>query len=186
MMGMLALILMPQMKQVLDEQKVLKMILIHDLAEALTTDIPVWQGVQSKEEKSAAEKEAITHILGSLDSQTGQDLLKIWEEYEERQSPEAQFVKALDTLDVITQHNVSPIESWDDNDYLWQLSPLQNAFFDFDPFLRQIKDEIDAWSIKKVEQVGMLHKLDQAELKKKKPSHPTPGEKGLAVQGNAG
>lgn len=169
MMGMLALILLPKMKVVLNEQKVLKMILVHDLAEAVTTDLPVWEGVENKTEKEISEKKAIREIFGTLDSETSQDLLKIWEEYEDRKSPEALFIKALDTLDVIVQHNVADLETWDNNDYLWQLSPLQNDFFDFDPFLREIKEEIDNWSIEKVKQVNKLEKLDQAELKKRRP-----------------
>lgn len=167
MMGVLAVILMPQMKQKLDEQKVLKMILIHDLAEAVTADMPVWQGQQNKVQKEAAEREAIHQIFQSIDSEISQELLQIWEEYEERTSFEARFVKAIDTLDVITQHNLAPIESWDDNDYLWQISSLQDAFFDVDPFLRQIKDTIDEWSIEKVAKVHNLDKLDQIELKKR-------------------
>jgi len=168
MMGMLALILLPKMKISLDELKVIKMILVHDLAEAITEDMPVWQGVENKTQKALAEKKAMASILSTLDNKTSQDLLKICEEYEDRKSPEALFVKALDTLDVIVQHNSADIKSWDDNDYLWQLSPLQDEFFDFDPFLRKIKKEIDKATIEKVEKVKKLDKLNQTELKKRR------------------
>lgn len=167
MMALLALVIMPQLKQKLDQTKVLKMIIIHDLAEAVTADMPIWEGVENKAVKIAAEKKAITKILAHLDEATQQELLHLWEEYEERTSPEARFVKAIDTMDVITQHNVAPLETWEDNDYLWQLSPLQNSFFDVDEFVRKVKDEIDAWSIKKVAAADNLAKLDQEELKKR-------------------
>lgn len=167
-MCMLALAVLPQMQQSLNAQKVLSMIIIHDLAEAITADIPVWQGVADKTAKLAAEKRAITTILSTLDDELQQHLLHIWEEYETRESPEARFVKALDTLDVIAQHNAAPIESWDTNDYLWQLSPLQNDFFDIDPFLREIKDELDTWSIEKAERAHNSSLLDQNELRKRK------------------
>ncbi len=167
MMALMALVLLPKMNVKLDLLKVLKMIILHDLAEAKTADMPVWEGVVNKQQKAKAEKEAIDQLLGTLDEQTKQELLEIWEEYEERTSLESKLVKVIDTLDVIVQHNVAPIETWDDNDYLWQLSPLQDSFFDFDIFFRMTKNEIDAWSIKKVKAAGGLAKLDQAEIAKR-------------------
>ena len=167
MMNMLALVLMPKMKAKLDVAKVLKMIVIHDLAEAITQDLPVWQGLANKKQKLQAEQKAIAQIFGHLDEESRSELTALWEEYEERKSGEALFVKALDTLDVIQQHNLASAESWDDNDYLWQLSPHQDAFFNFDAVLRAIKDEIDQDSIEKAKKAGKLSKLDQAELKKR-------------------
>jgi putative hydrolases of HD superfamily len=167
MMTLLALVLAPQLSKSLDLLKAIKMIVIHDLAEAITKDMPVWQGVKDKKEKTKQERAAIFQIFAHLGETTKKDLTETWEEYEKRSSPEAIFVKAIDTLDVIVQHNVAPLSTWDDNDYLWQLSPLQNSFFDKDEFLRKVKDEIDRWSIEKVSQAKNLHKLDQVELKKR-------------------
>lgn len=167
MMSLLAMVLMPHMEQKLDQLKVVKMIVIHDLAEAVTKDMPVWEGVKNKEEKRAAEKTSITTILSHLDTATRRELLELWEEYELRQSPEAVFVKAIDTLDVIAQHNTAPIKTWDDNDYVWQLSPLQHSFFEIDKVLVAVKEKIDQWLIDKVTKTGTLDKLDQVELKKR-------------------
>ncbi|HEX7018288.1 MAG TPA: HD domain-containing protein [Patescibacteria group bacterium] len=149
MMCLLAMVLAPKMKTPLNLEKVLKMCVIHDLAEAVTQDLPVWQGIKNKKEKLKAERVAIIKIFKQLDSETSQGCLSLWEEYEERKSPEALFVKAIDTLDVIAQHNVAPLETWDKNDYHWQLSSLQDAFFDIDPLLEKIKDEIDRWTNEK-------------------------------------
>lgn len=167
MMALLALTILPHISQKMDQNKILKMIIIHDLAEAVTEDMPVWDGVLEKQEKFKREKAAITTLLKSLDAETSADLLSVWQEYEERKTLEAQFVKVIDTLDVIAQHNVSPTETWDDNDFLWQLSPLQNKFFDFDVVLRRVKDALDKWSIEKATAAGGRDKLDQAELQKR-------------------
>ncbi|MBW7955399.1 HD domain-containing protein [Patescibacteria group bacterium] len=167
MMSLLALILMPKVKLDLDQTKVLKMIAVHDLAEAVTEDMPVWDGVVHKEEKAEAERKAMELLLKPLPDDLSTDLLQLWEEYEQRTSPEALFVKALDTLDVIAQHNTTDLHTWDDNDYLWQLSPLQDSFFDLDEILRQLKDQLDQWSISKVNEAGRLDKLDQVELQKR-------------------
>lgn len=167
MMSLLAMVLAPQIGTKIDLQKVLLMIVIHDLAEAVTSDLPVWEGTKDKQAKFENEKKAMETLLRDLDDETRSNLMSVWQEYEQRESAESVFVKAIDTLDVITQHNCAPLTSWDDNDYLWQLSPLQNAFFDFDPYLRQVKDAIDQWSIAKVKEAGNLSKLDQTELKKR-------------------
>lgn len=172
MMALLAMAILPHISQKLDQTKILKMIIIHDLAEAVTEDMPVWEGVLEKQEKFEREKEAICKILGNLDTETQEDLLSLWAEYEERTSAESKFVKVIDTLDVIVQHTVSPASTWDENDYLWQLSPLQNNFFDFDAVLRKIKDEVDVWSIEKAKAAGGLHKLDQVELRKRLKNDP--------------
>lgn len=167
MMGLLAMILLPHVDKKLDQQKVLRMIIIHDLAEAVTADMPVWEGQENKVAKQEAEEQAIVEMLAKLDDSTAQDLYAVWKEYEDRVSDEAHFVKLIDTFDVVAQHNTAPIESFDDNDYLWHLSPLQDAFFDSDPNMRKLKDALDEWSIKKVGNAGNLDKLDQAELKKR-------------------
>lgn len=168
MMCLMAVVLAPQMQKKLNLLKVLKMIIVHDLAEAVTSDIPVWDGVKNKAQKDAAEMTAITDIFSHLDDVTQKDLMAVWHEYEQRQSVEAVFVKALDTLDVVAQHNVAPLSTWQDNDFLWQLSPLQDAFFNSDNLLRKTKDQIDKWTIKKVEAANKLDKLDQAELQKRR------------------
>jgi len=167
MMALLAMILVPQMKAKLSLQKILQLIIIHDLAEAITTDMPVWQGIENKTAKVAVEEQAMHQLLSQLDENSHEQLFELWQEYEQRQSAEAVFVKVLDTLDVIAQHDVSPTQTWDDNDYMWQLSPYQNKFFDYDPLLRKIKDELDRWSIDKAKSAGSLDKLDQVELKKR-------------------
>lgn len=168
MMGLLAMILAPQVRQKLDMQKVYEMIILHDLAEAVTTDTPVWEGVKDKEAKMVAEKAAMHDLLATLnDDALSGHLFSIWEEYEERQSAEAVFVKALDTFDVVAQHNAADISTWDENDFLWQLSPIQDNFFNIDEYLRQLKDTLDTWSITKAKQAGKEKKLDQAELNKR-------------------
>jgi putative hydrolase of HD superfamily len=164
MMALLALVLAPHAQTKVDLSKVLKMIIVHDLAEAVTTDIPVWEGQKDKARKHQAEQQALQDLLASLDPVIAQELMAVWEEYEQRTSPEAQFVKLLDTLEVVTQHNVAPLSTWEDNDYVWQLNDAQDAFFDTDPTFRQLKDVIDAWSIEKAQSANALDKLDQKGL----------------------
>lgn len=84
----------------IDQQKATTMALIHDLAEARTGDIATRaeQGRQeiSPDEKEAAERDAMRDLLGPFG---GSELLELWEEYEARQTPTAQFVKDMDLVD---------------------------------------------------------------------------------------
>jgi len=92
------------------------MALIHDLAECIVGDItPYDTKVCTKEEKQKLEHDAIHRIASFLESveaneATGSSigsprnqLLELFNEYEERQSPEAIAVKDMDLLDLILQ-----------------------------------------------------------------------------------
>jgi 5'-deoxynucleotidase YfbR-like HD superfamily hydrolase len=92
------------------------MALIHDLAECIVGDItPYDTKVCTKEEKQKLEHDAIHRIASFLEAMetneaTGSSigsprnqLLELFNEYEERQSPEAIAVKDMDLLDLILQ-----------------------------------------------------------------------------------
>jgi putative hydrolase of HD superfamily len=101
-----ALILAPRFK--LNEEKCLKMALLHDIAEARIGDIP---GREKEEDqlmrdkyKKAMEKRAMQQLLAEIDDEEQADqLLTLWLELEEGVSPEAKFVKELDKLELAFQ-----------------------------------------------------------------------------------
>jgi len=87
----------------INEEKALKMALLHDIAEAETGDfvtrkIDDKQEIE-KEEKEKMEKEAVEKLSGLL----GEELGEIWMEYEERETDEAKFVKDMDMIDMCLQ-----------------------------------------------------------------------------------
>ena len=91
----------------LDQNKIMKMALLHDIIEAICGDvIPIERlsGV-SKEEKYKSEHDAILKIKNEYlkGSQVGQEMYDLWIEYEEQQSLESHIVKDLDKLDMIIQ-----------------------------------------------------------------------------------
>lgn len=73
-----------------DESKVLKMILIHDLAEGIVGDLPKWTG--DRIDKGYLEEEAL------LKEELKGDLLDIWREYEESRKIEAKIAKLADLM----------------------------------------------------------------------------------------
>ncbi len=83
-----------------DSGKVVKMALIHDLAEWKAGDITPHDGI-SVEEKHILEEKAMTELCKNLDD--GGELFSLWKEYEERETKEARFVKSLDRLETVFQ-----------------------------------------------------------------------------------
>ena len=81
----------------IDKAKAIELAIIHDLAEARVGDITPHDGV-SKAEKRALESRAIASLLAERPN-----LQKLWHEYEESITPEAQFVHDIDRLDMALQ-----------------------------------------------------------------------------------
>lgn len=87
-----------------DREKAVAMALVHDLAEARTGDVPTRVEDHGREvsaaEKEAAERAVVTDLFEPF--QDG-ELLSLWEEYEARETPTAQFVKDMDLVDSCLQ-----------------------------------------------------------------------------------
>ncbi|MDO8641295.1 MAG: HD domain-containing protein, partial [Nitrosarchaeum sp.] len=77
-------------------EKILKMILLHDLAESTTGDIPPEQ--ISKEEKTILENNTMKKILNDLPLSLQKQYDVLWEEYQSNNSKEAKIVHQLDKL----------------------------------------------------------------------------------------
>lgn len=83
------------------------MALVHDMAEALVGDITPVDGV-SKEDKSRRESETMdyicTKLLGKFNSGlNGQDIRNLWQEYEDSETLESNFVHDIDKVELISQ-----------------------------------------------------------------------------------
>ncbi|KAJ3993181.1 HD domain-containing protein [Lentinula boryana] len=88
----------------LDVAKCVMLSVVHDLAEAQVGDIAPSHGIP-KEEKSRLESEAIHTFVHKMlhNSPAAQKIEALWKEYEDRETPEARFVKDLDRFEMATQ-----------------------------------------------------------------------------------
>jgi putative hydrolase of HD superfamily len=91
----------------LDLLKCCRMALIHDMAEALVGDITPVDGV-SKEDKSRRESETMDYICTTLLGKfngglNGQEIRKLWQEYEDSETIESKFVHDIDKVELISQ-----------------------------------------------------------------------------------
>jgi len=84
-----------------DSEKILKMILLHDLAESKIGDFT--PGQLSKERKKDLENNAFYQITKKLPDMIKLEYLKIWNEYQENTSPESKLVHQMDKLEMALQ-----------------------------------------------------------------------------------
>lgn len=84
----------------LNVTKLLKMSLIHDLAESVTGDISPHCGI-SPQEKHVQEKNALKEIFA--DVKHGDAFINLWLDYEEQKCIEARVLKNIDKLEMAIQ-----------------------------------------------------------------------------------
>lgn len=87
-----------------DTEKILKMILLHDLAESVIGDMTPDQ--ISKEEKIAIENKTMKNILENLPPSIQKQYNFLWEEYQSNNSKEAKIVHQLDKLEMALQAKI--------------------------------------------------------------------------------
>ena len=85
----------------LDTSKIIRMALLHDLAESVTGDII--PNTMEKNEKIKKENLAMKKILKNLPDEIAESYVKIWNEYQEKYSEEAILLHDIDKLEMIFQ-----------------------------------------------------------------------------------
>lgn len=89
-----------ELKTPVDITHAMKIALVHDLAELKTDDIDAYEVIQKHvtlEDKQKNEILAMREILKGISF--GQEIYDLWDEFEQQQTLEAKFVKALDKIE---------------------------------------------------------------------------------------
>jgi putative hydrolase of HD superfamily len=86
--------------QKLDGEKMLKMALVHDIAEIKTGDTKTWD-TKARVNKEEKERKAIQGLASKLPEDLREELVDVWEEVEARESLEAKIVKSIDRFDPV-------------------------------------------------------------------------------------
>lgn len=88
-----------------DMSTVVAMLLVHDIVEIDAGDTFIYDPV-AVEGQAALERAAADRIFGLLPDDQGARLRTLWDEFEERRTPEARFARALDRLaPIIANHH---------------------------------------------------------------------------------
>ena len=121
----------------LDTEKVMRLALLHEIAEARIGDIPFtarhYVGSESKE---AAERLASQEMLTEL-GYLGNRYQDLWEEFETGKTLEAKLVRAADKLEMMIQVLTYEKTGFRSLDLFWT-NPWNQKDFDFDPLLEEI------------------------------------------------
>jgi putative hydrolase of HD superfamily len=95
-----------------DLNRVLAMVVLHDLVEIDAGDLFVYADAQSQARQLAAERAAAERIFAMLPPPQGARLRAMWEEFEERATPEARFARALDRLQPMLLNMANSGDTW--------------------------------------------------------------------------
>ena len=110
-MAMCAVLLKEYYKEEVDMQKVIKMILVHDIVEIMAGDTPAY-GTFSQAEKEEKEMIAAEKIYGILPEDQKEELMNTWLEFEKNETKEAKFANACDRFQGFIQNVTSDAHTW--------------------------------------------------------------------------
>ena len=95
--ALMALVLAPYAKAEVDVQRVITLLLIHDVVEIDAGDTYIYSNANADDQFSS-ELKAAKRIFGLLPAEQANFLTEAWQEFEARETPEAKFAKAIDRL----------------------------------------------------------------------------------------
>ena len=112
--AMMALALAPHAAGPVDIDRVVRMLLVHDIGEIDTGDTLVYVE-DGWAERKAAELAAVRRIFGLMPPEQAAPFVALWEEFEAEHTPEARFAHAIDRAMPVLLNLASGGRSWRDN-----------------------------------------------------------------------
>ena len=114
-LALYALVLADQAGPGVSIDRVIRMLLIHDLVEIDVGDVPIHSAngaAHGSATTMAAEARAADRIFGLLPNDLAADLRSLWEEFEAAQTPDAIFAKSLDRVQPVMANLQSGGGTW--------------------------------------------------------------------------
>ncbi|MCF2499101.1 HD domain-containing protein [Dyadobacter chenhuakuii] len=110
-LSLMAIILAGHANSDIDLLRVVKMLLIHDIVEIDAGDTFIYDA-QKNHTNTDEERLAANRIFGLLPEEQATELIAIWEEFEEGQTHEAKFARAMDRLEPLLQNTSNNGGTW--------------------------------------------------------------------------
>ncbi|GAB3898730.1 HD domain-containing protein [Spirosoma agri] len=110
-LSLMAIVLAEHANFPIDVLKVIKMLLIHDLVEIDAGDTFIYD-TQKSHDNTVEERQAAKRIFGLLPDHQAAELIALWEEFEEQQTNEAKFARAMDRLEPLLQNTSNNGGTW--------------------------------------------------------------------------
>ena len=110
-LAMMAIVLAGHANEPIDLEKVMKMVLIHDIVEIDSGDVFAYDTTKSHDNFDE-ELKAARRIFGILPEEQAEEFLNIWIEFEEMKTPESKFARSLDRLEPLLQNASNNGGTW--------------------------------------------------------------------------
>lgn len=141
----------------LDNDKLIRMCLVHDLGEALTGDVPSFYKTEQNE---MSEAEAWEQIFLMLPEPYASEIRALYQEMEKRETPEAKLYKALDNMEAVISHNEASLDTWIPLEYTLNLTyGEENAAWS--PYTRELRAYLTEQTKQKLEKAEAEHEREQ-------------------------
>ena len=114
-LALYALVLGDQAGSGVSIDRVVRMLVLHDLVEIDVGDVPIHSAngaAHGSAEVLAAERAAADRIFGLLPADQGRAFRALWEEFEAAETPDAVFAKSLDRVQPVMQNLASGGGTW--------------------------------------------------------------------------
>lgn len=101
--AVMAMFLSEYAAEEIDTEKVIKMLLIHDVIEIDAGDTFCYDE-EGYKDKAEREQRAADRLFGLLPEDQGREFRKLWDEFEEESTAESRFANSMDRFQVIFQN----------------------------------------------------------------------------------
>ena len=114
-LALYAMVLADQAAPGVDINRVIRMLILHDLVEIDVGDVPIHSAngqAHASADTVAAEQKAADRIFGLLPAGQAQALRALWDEFEAAETPDAVFAKSLDRVQPVMANLMSGGGTW--------------------------------------------------------------------------
>ena len=110
-LAMMTIVLAEHSDVPIDVLKVLKMVLIHDIVEIDAGDTFIYD-TEKNHTNTDEERTAANRIFGMLPKEQADELISIWEEFENGETHEAKFARSMDRFEPLLQNASNNGGTW--------------------------------------------------------------------------
>lgn len=130
-LAMYALLLSEYASGPVNTNRVIQMLLLHDVVEIDVGDFPI-HGGSSSELQAEQESRAAQRLFGLLPREQGDEFLALWQEFERAETEDAKFAKALDRFQPLLINVFTGGGTWTENDV-----SLEQVFSRYGPVIKR-------------------------------------------------
>lgn len=110
-MAIMTLLLSEYANEEIDVLKTISMILIHDIVEIDAGDTYAYDE-NAKKSQAEREQKAADRLFGILPEDQGRKMRALWEEFEARETKEAQFARTMDNIQPVMLNDATDGKAW--------------------------------------------------------------------------